>query len=90
MIKEFFAKIAGKLLGRELKLKEGVMSDGTSVDSTPWYKSKAKLAMIVGALVAAITPISTAMGHPIVIPNWVLEILGAIGIYGIRDAIPKS
>ena len=63
------------------------MSDGTTVESIPWYKSKTKLAAIITAIVAAIGPISTAIGHPIVVPNWLLEILGAIGLYSLRDAI---
>ncbi len=77
-----------KLIGKEVVKKIG-LEEGTMNDSTVWYKSKAKLAAIIGALVAAIGPISTAVGHPIVIPNWVLEILGAIGLYGVRDAIAK-
>lgn len=79
--------IAGKEFLAKLGIKETTMADATVPDSTVWYKSKGKLAAIIGAIVAAIGPISTAVGHPIIIPNWVLEILGAIGLYGIRDSI---
>jgi hypothetical protein len=75
-----------KIIGKEV-VKDIGLQEGTMEDSTPWYKSKAKLAAIIGAIVAAIGPISAAVGHPIVIPNWVLQILGAIGLYGIRDSI---
>lgn len=81
--------LAGKKLIEKLGIQEASMADTTVTTSTPWYKSKAKLAAIIAAVVAAIGPISTAVGHPIIIPNWVLEILGAIGLYGVRDAITK-
>jgi hypothetical protein len=57
------------------------------METAPWYKSKAKIAAILGAIAGAITPISTALGHPIVVPTWIFEVLGALGIYGVRDAI---
>lgn len=53
----------------------------------PWYKSKAKLAAIVTVLVGAIQPISTAFGHPITVPDFVIQLLIGLGIYGVRDAI---
>ena len=84
-ITEWILKLAGKDAVNKLGLQEGTMND-----STPWYKSKAKLAAIIGAVLAAVGPISTAVGHPIVVPNWVLEILGAIGLYGVRDAIKQA
>lgn len=63
------------------------MADETGVDSKPWYKSKAKIAAILGVLIAAVQPISTAFGHPFIVPNWILELLAGIGLYGVRDAI---
>jgi hypothetical protein len=81
-INTWLIKIVGKKLADKIGLQEGSMND-----STVWYKSKGKLAAIIGAVLAAIGPVSTAIGHPIVIPTWVLEVLGAIGLYGIRDAI---
>jgi hypothetical protein len=76
-----------KVIGKDVSKKLGL--EDKEMETTPWYKSKAKLAAIVGALLVALGQVSTALGHPIVIPQWVLEILGAIGIYGIRDAIQK-
>lgn len=63
------------------------MADEATVDSKPWYKSKAKLAAIVTVLVGAVQPISTAFGHPVVVPQFVIELLIGLGIYGIRDSI---
>ena len=66
------------------------MVDSAPVDSDkPWYKSKAKVAAIVMAVVSAIQPISTAFGHPVQVPLWVIEVLTGLGIYGVRDAIGK-
>lgn len=65
------------------------MADIPVAEAKPWYKSKAKLAAIIGVILAAVTPISTAFGHPIVVPNWVLEFLAGVGLYGLRDAIQK-
>ncbi len=59
------------------------------VEKKPWFKSKAKLAAIITAVVASIQPISTAFGHPYQVPLWVIELLTGIGIYGVRDAINK-
>ena len=55
----------------------------------PWYKSKAKWAAIVMAVVACVQPVSTAFGHPVQVPLWVIEFLTGLGIYGVRDAINK-
>ena len=49
-----------------------------------WYKSKAVLTAIVAAILGAIQPISLAAGHPIVVPAWVYEVLGAFGVYSLR------
>ena len=61
--------------------------DVAVIADKPWYKSKAKLAAIVTALVACVQPVSTALGHPYQVPLWVIELLTGIGIYGVRDAI---
>lgn len=70
------------------------MTDSTTTPATapsttdkPWYKSKAKIAAIVMTIVSAIQPISTAFGHPMQVPLWVIEILTGLGIYGVRDAV---
>jgi hypothetical protein len=56
----------------------------------PMWKSKAVIAAVVTVIVGAIQPISTALGHPIVVPDWVVQVLAGIGIYGIRDAVGKN
>lgn len=58
--------------------------DGKSV-----WKSKTVWAAIVGVALGAVQPISTALGHPIQVPNWVYEVLGSIGLYGLRDGQGK-
>jgi hypothetical protein len=86
---KWMCTLVGKKIVAKLGIEEAEMADTTVTTSTPWYKSKAKLAAIIAAVVAAVGPISTAVGHPVIIPNWVIEILGAVGLYGIRDAIVK-
>ena len=60
------------------------------MDGKKWYTSKAVQAAIIGAMLGAVHPISSALGHPIEVPIWVYEILGAFGFYGLRDAIGKN
>lgn len=52
--------------------------------------SKTKLVAIVGVLMTAIPQIATAWGHPIVIPSWLIQILGYTGLWTLRDAIPPK
>lgn len=59
----------------------------TAASPKPWWKSKAKIAAIITVLVGAIHPISEAMGHPITVPDWGIQILVGMGMYGIRDSI---
>lgn len=49
-----------------------------------WYQSKTVWTAIVTAIIGAIQPVSTAFGHPLNIPSWVLEVLGGIGLYSLR------
>ena len=65
------------------------MADVPAVDSKKWYQSKAVLTAIVGVVLGAIQPISTAAGHPIEVPAWVYQVLGAFGLYAIRDGVGK-
>lgn len=82
-------RIAGKETSKILKREDSKMADAIVVDPKPWYQSKAKLSAIIMAIVAAIQPVSTAFGHPIQVPLWVIEFLTGLGIYGVRDAIKK-
>lgn len=76
-------RLIGKNIAQKLNLGDN-MTD--AIDSKPWYKSKTVLSAIIGVLLAAVQPISTAVGHPIVIPNWVFEILAGMGLYSLRTA----
>lgn len=76
-------RLAGRKLAKTMHLEDS-MSETTA---TPWYKSKAKLAAIVTVIVGAIQPLSTAFGHPIVVPDFIVQVLVGLGLYGIRDAI---
>lgn len=49
-----------------------------------WYQSKSVWVAIVAAVLGAVQPISTAAGHPIVIPSWVYEVLAGFGLYSLR------
>lgn len=51
------------------------------------WKSKAVWTAIVGVVLGAVQPISAALGHPIEIPAWVYQVLGAFGLYAVRDGI---
>lgn len=82
-------RFAGKKIAVKLGITEDNMADTEQGTVKTWYKSKAKIAAIVTAIVAAIQPISTAFGTPIVVPQWVIELLIGLGIYGVRDAINK-
>lgn len=66
--------------------KEGDKMD-EQLDGKPMWKSKAVWAAVITALVGAVQPISAAVGHPVVVPGWVVEILVGWGLYGIRSAV---
>lgn len=75
---DWMYRFAGREISMKLNLKEG------QVDSKKWYQSKTVWAAIVGVILGAVQPISSAFGHPIVVPSWVLEVLGGMGLYGLR------
>ena len=53
------------------------------------WQSKTVWATIVFVIISGIEAISAAMGTPIVVPDWIKQILIGFGIYGIRDGIGK-
>ena len=53
------------------------------------WQSKTVWTAIIAALLGAVQPISTALGHPIVIPTWVYEVLAGFGLYALRDGQNK-
>lgn len=76
MIKKFVTW----LIGKKIMTETGHMS----------AVSKTKLAAVIGAILAAVGPISQAWGHPVTVPNWVYEVLAAAGLWAVRDAIPSK
>jgi hypothetical protein len=73
----FIKNLIAKLIGRKLNETTGQM-EGVS---------RTKLIAIIGVIIAAIPPLSTAWGHPIVIPPEILKFLEAAGLYTLRDSI---
>lgn len=53
-------------------------------DTKKFYQSRTFWIAVIGTVLGAIQPISTAIGKPIVIPMWVYEVLGALGLYTLR------
>ena len=56
------------------------------VETKKWYLSKSIWTAIIGSVLGAVQPISSAFGHPIVIPSWVFELLAGMGLYSLRTA----
>jgi len=72
-------KLAGKEAAKKLGLED-------TMDTKKWYKSKTIWTAIISVLIGAIQPISTAFGHPIVIPDWIISLLVGMGLYTARTA----
>lgn len=72
-------KYVGKKIGSKLDLQEGNV-----METKKWYQSKALLSAITMIVVGAVQPISTALGHPVTVPQWIIDVLIGMGIYGIR------
>lgn len=72
-----------RLIGKKVSTKLGLQED-SKMDTKTWYKSKTIWTAILTAVIGAIQPVSTAFGHPVVIPQWVLEVLIGMGLYSLR------
>ena len=59
------------------------------MDSKPWYKSKTVWTAIIGSALAAVPPVSAALGHPVVVPDCAYKILSMFGLYAVRDGMGK-
>lgn len=81
----FLVKLLKKFLDKYIFEGGESMEEGKSK-----WTSKTVWAAIITVLVGAIEPISTALGKPIHVPDWVINALIALGLYGIRDAIGKD
>lgn len=79
---DFIYRLAGKIAAKKIGLKEINMAD--PVESKKWFLSKTIWTAIIAAVLGAVTGISTALGHPIVFPNFILEILAGFGLYSLR------
>ncbi len=73
----FIKNIIYKLVGKK------ILAGTTQINTV----SKSKLTAVIGVILAAIVPLSTAWGHPIVIPDYVYKILAAAGLWSMRDAV---
>lgn len=82
-------RLIGKLIKKKL---EDQMTDtiGTETAPVPWYRRRTSWIAIVGAIIGCVGPISNALGHPIVIPAWVYEVLASMGLYTLRDAVETN
>ena len=56
----------------------------TEQTTKAWYKSRTVWTAIIGVLLGAVQPISSALGTPVEVPIWIYEILGAFGLYTLR------
>lgn len=78
IFENLIAKIAGRAIAKKLNLKEG------QVDTKKWYESKTIWTAVVAAALGIIQAVGQTTGHTIVIPNWVYDVLGAVGLYSLR------
>ena len=78
-LKTFLMKIILRRTIEKLNLQEG-----TVMETKKWFKSKTLWCALVTSILGAVQPMSTALGHPISIPPWVLEVLGGLGLWGLR------
>lgn len=79
MFEKLIATFVGKKIIKSLNLQEG-----TAMDTKKPWQSKAVWSAVLMAIIGAIQPISMALGHPISVPNWIIELLIGMGIYGVR------
>ena len=70
---KLIAKMFGKIFGKNIAGKIGL--------------SKTKLAAILYVIIIAIQELSKAWGHPIAIPEYVIELLIGAGLWSLRDSI---
>lgn len=81
-IPNWILKLFGKNIAIKLQLEDGKM------EGKDWYKSKTLWAAVVAGLIGIYGGISQV--HPLpAIPQWVLTLLGAMGLWGLRTADTK-
>jgi len=62
--------------------------EGTKMEGKNKWKSKTVWTAIIFAILGAVQPVSTALGHPIEVPTWVYEVLAGFGLYSLRTGTP--
>jgi hypothetical protein len=82
-IPDFVLRFIGREIAQKANLQEGNM-DGTK----KWYQSKNIWTSIVTGLVATYIGLSGQVGWP-AIPEWVITILAAVGVYTRVNATDK-
>ena len=53
------------------------------------WQSKTVWTAVITAILAGVAGISTALGHPVVVPAWVYEMLAGFGLYALRVGVTK-
>ena len=59
------------------------------MEGKKWYRSKAVLTAIITALLGGLEAVSTALGHPIQVPQWIYTTLAGLGLYALRAGVGK-
>jgi hypothetical protein len=80
---DFVLRWIGRYAANKLDLQEGKM-DGTK----PWYQSKNIWTCIISGVVATYIAVAAQVGWPS-IPEWIITILSAIGVYTRVNATEK-
>ncbi len=75
---DWYYKLIGKQIANKIGLEE------KSMPTKKWYQSKAIWTAIVTGLLGAAQGAGEALGHPIIIHPWVIQILIGMGIYSLR------
>jgi hypothetical protein len=65
------------------------LKEDKDMDGKSKWQSKSVWTAIIAVLLGAVQPISTALGHPVVVPTWVYEVLAGFGLYALRDGLNK-
>lgn len=65
------------------------LKEDNDMEGKSMWQSKAVWTAIVGVVLGAVQPISTALGHPVIIPAYIYEVLAGFGLYALRDGVGK-
>lgn len=83
ILPDFILRLIGRKIAIKIDLKEN-----SQMETKPWYKSITIWSAVVAALLGVYGAVSSV--HPLPpIPDWILKLLGATGLYGLRTADTK-